>query len=342
MRVLCLSWAPFGHRMDELSDAVGGRRVNLTVLYGPRYYAPLRYVVLFFWTLFRLVSDNPRVVYAQNPPVFCPLTCLVYCRVMGKRLIIDHHALWHVKTLGDGVVSRTIGFLEKFVSTSAFANTAPHTVWSGGLMRIGAKRVEVIHDYVAKNPLSRDESLRERYSGGGRVAIASHGGHPLELIENEISAAGMVPAMTLLITGPEEKLGGRLSKLKLPANVRYLGLLPIDEYLRLKASCDFALNITDEPYTLSHVLFEYAASSLPVLSSRQPVVEAIFGNSILYATGTSPHEVAIQLGVLSQDAGLLRSFRAKISSKHGELTEMRDAELVALRALVTDPETNNG
>ncbi len=342
MRILCLSWAPFGHRMDELSDAVGGRRVSLTVLYGPRYFAPVRYIVLFFWTLLRLVSDDPEVVYAQNPPVFCPLSCLLYCRVMGKRLIIDHHALWHVKTLGDGAVSRTIGFLEKFVSTFAYANTAPHSVWSGGLMRLGAKRVEVIHDYVAKNPFSRDETARKRYSGGGPMVIASHGGHPLERIEAEISAASKVPAITLLITGPEEKLRGRLSRLRLPANARYLGLLPIDEYLRLKASCDFALNITDEPYTLSHVLFEYAASSLPVVSSRQPVVEAVFGDSILYVAGPAPHEVAAQLAALSRDTALLSSFREKAKSKYLELTEMRDAELVALRALVMDPETKNG
>jgi glycosyltransferase involved in cell wall biosynthesis len=340
LKTLCLLWGPFGFRLDELAEAVGGERASLTLLYGQRYYAPLRYAALFFKTLILLFRTKPDIVYAQNPPIFCPFTGLLYCRIAGKKLLVDHHAVWRVKTLSGGFVGWGIGFLERFVTLSAFANTVPHSVWAGQLLQMGATRVEVIHDYVTKNPFSRDEGVRERYSAGKPLAIASHGGHPLELIETEIAAARMVPTLTLLITGPEEKLRGRLSRVALPANVRYLGLLPVNDYLRLQASSDFALNLTDEPYTLSHVLFEYAASSLPVVSSRQPVVEAVFGASILYADGPSPRRVAKELARLSGDPVLLRALRAKISTKYEELTEMRDAELVALRALVTDSETN--
>ena len=342
MKIACLAWAPLAHRMDELAGAVNGKRVNLTVLYGPRYFAPVRYVVLFLWTLLLLARENPDVVYAQNPPVFCPLSSLLYCRAVGKKLVIDHHSIWVVKTLGGDFVSRAIGFLERFVSAAAFANTAPHAVWARMLYQLGAKRVELIHDYVTKNPYTRDESIRERYSDGRVLVIASHGGHPLEMVENEIHAAGMVPAITLVITGPEEKLRGRLSRMDLPKNVRYLGLLPIKEYLQLKASCDLALNITEEPYTLSHVLFEYAASSLPVLSSRQEVVEDVFGDSLLYVKGSRPEQVAERLVTLSRDPSRLRLLRGGISSKYREFTAVREEELEALRALITDPEPKNG
>src|SRR6202030_4482794 len=83
--------------------------------------------------------------------------------------------------------------------------------------------------------------------------------------------------VSLVISGPKEKLEGRISKLSLPSNVKYAGFLEREVYESLKASADFALNITDEPYTLSHVLFEFAASSLPVISSREQVVEELFG-----------------------------------------------------------------
>src|SRR5208282_5727287 len=99
-KTLSILWGPFGDRADELAEAIGAERVSITLLYGPRYFAPIRYLVLFFRTLVILFQKQPDVVYAQNPPVFCPLTCLLYCRFTGARLIVDHHSIWRVKTLG--------------------------------------------------------------------------------------------------------------------------------------------------------------------------------------------------------------------------------------------------
>ena len=39
-----LCWAPFGFRADELAGAIGAERVSITLLYGPRYFAPIRYL----------------------------------------------------------------------------------------------------------------------------------------------------------------------------------------------------------------------------------------------------------------------------------------------------------
>ena len=242
MKILALSWAPFGHRMDELSQTVGGTRVSITLLYGPRYFAPLRYLALFFRTLILLAVSRPDAVYAQNPPVFCPLTSLLYCRFAGKKLLVDHHSVWRTKTIG-GVVGRGIGFLEAFVAAAADLNTAPHGVWARELSGMGASNVMVVHDFVERSPFTRDQAVRERYAKSSAIAIASHGGHPLERIEAEVGAASTLEDFTLLITGPPSKLANRLASL--PPNVKYLGMLEMSDYLRLKASCDFALNVTD-------------------------------------------------------------------------------------------------
>src|SRR5438445_5109745 len=160
---LFLVWGPFGFRMDELAEAVGGKRVSMTILYGPRYFAPLRYAALFLKTLILLLKERPGVVYAQNPPIFCPLTCLIYSRMAGKKLLVDHHSVWQMKTVG-GLMGRVIGFLERFVAASAYANTAPNSEWASQLTSMGGRKVELIHDYVPRNPNSRDESLRRKYS----------------------------------------------------------------------------------------------------------------------------------------------------------------------------------
>jgi len=335
MRACLILWGPFGDRADELAEVVGAERVSITVLYGPRYFAPVRYFALFFQTLILLARRNPDVVYAQNPPVFCPLTCLLYCRLAGARLVLDHHSIWSVKTLGGrSPLSRGIAFLERVVSRAADANTTPHGFWARMLEKMGARDVLVYHDYVPKNPRWPDEALRREMAEGPILAISSHGGHPLERLEVEAAAVGKDrdAGVSLVISGPREKLEGRVARLALPPNVRYAGFLRREVYESLKASADFAVNITDEPFTLSHVLFEFAASSLPVVSSRQPVVEELFGDSLLYADSTV-EDVAEK--VRSLCSGPTRAeWAARMRRKQEELTVMHEEEVQALALLV--------
>lgn len=334
MRITVILWGPFGHRADELAEAIGGTRRSITLLYGPRYLAPLRYLALFLRTLILLQAEDPEIVYAQNPPIFCPLACMLYCRLRGRRLVVDHHSVWRVKTLG-GVAGALIGRVERLVSRQAYANTAPHDVWAKELRDMGARNVMVVHDHVERNPYARDSAVRARYGAEGFLAIASHGGHPLERIESEVGTAAATPGLMLVLTGPEEKLKARFASLKLPTNARYLGLLPMAEYLALKASCDFAINITDEPFTLSHVLFEYLASGLPVVSSRQEVVEDVFGDALLYADKSGSVEVAAKVQELLASKSVLEQYRERVASKYIQLESARRAEVSRLRSVLS-------
>ncbi len=325
--------------MDELAQVVGAERASITVLYGPRYFAPIRYLALFFRTLVLLAQRRPDVVYAQNPPVFCPLTCLLYCRLTGARLVLDHHSIWSVKTLGGrSPLSRGIAFLERVVSRAADANTTPHSLWARMLVKMGARDVLVYHDYVPKNQRRPDEALKREMAEGPLLAIASHGGHPLERLEVEAAAVGKEreDGVSLVISGPKEKLERRFASMALPPNVKYAGFLDREVYESLKASADFALNITDEPYTLSHVLFEFAASSLPIVSSRQEVVEELFGDSLLYADSTV-EDVAEKVRQLC--SGPARAeWAARVRQKQDELTSLNTKEVSELKRLVSGSE----
>jgi glycosyltransferase involved in cell wall biosynthesis len=275
-------------------------------------------------------------VYAQNPPVFCPLTCLLYCRLTGARLIVDHHSIWSVKTLaGRSPLSRGIAFLEGVVSRAADANTTPHSFWAQMLVKMGARRVSVYHDYVPRNDRMPDGALRRQMADGRILAISSHGGHPLERLEIEAAAVARErdEGVSLVISGPKEKLEGRIEKLALPSNIKYAGFLEREVYESLKASADFAINITDEPYTLSHVLFEFTASALPVISSKQPVVEELFGDCFVYADSTVD-DVAEKVKELCSGPARGR-WAAKVRRKQEELTEMHEEEVAALRRLIS-------
>ncbi len=227
-----------------------------------------------------------------------------------------------------------IGFLEGVVSRSADGNTTPHRFWADRLRAMGARNVLVVHDFVERNPNARDEALRRGFTDRPMVAICSHGGHPLERIEAEASGVGQVPSVELLITGPKEKLEHRLSGRDLPANARYLGFLPRQTYESLKASADMAVNITEEPYTLSHVLLEYAASALPIVSSRQEVLEEFFGDALLYTDSVDADEIARKVRMLL-DNGVRDEYRRRTVRWYDRLAASRQSEVQSLRSLLT-------
>src|SRR5487761_1726157 len=228
-RVLCLVWAPYSARMTEISAEIGGKKEIFTFFYGHMYLAPFRYALLFLKTTLLLARERPDVIYAQNPSIFCPLSCLPYCKIMRKKLVIDHHAVWSMKTISSGILGRAIRKLEIFVVLRTYANTTPHPLWARELEKMGARNVLTVFDYATTSLVERDERLRSKYSKGMKfIALAPHGGHPLERIEIETQAARSVDQLMLLLSGPPSKLRTRISRIDLGSNVHYIGLMIVN------------------------------------------------------------------------------------------------------------------
>ncbi len=94
-----------------------------------------------------------------------------------------------------------------------------------------------------------------------------------------------------------------------------------------------AVNVTDEPFTLSHVLLEYAASSLPVVSSRQEVLEDFFGDALLYTESSDAGEIAKKVRAML-DPAVRDEYRARIVRWYDGLSAKGQTELGALRSLL--------
>ena len=337
-RVLCLVWAPYSARMTEISAEIGGKKEIFTFFYGHMYLAPFRYALLFLKTTLLLARERPDVIYAQNPSIFCPLSCLPYCKIMRKKLVIDHHAVWSMKTISSGILGRAIRKLEIFVVLRTYANTTPHPLWARELEKMGARNVLTVFDYATTSLVERDERLRSKYSKGMKfIALAPHGGHPLERIEIETQAARSVDQLMLLLSGPPSKLRTRISRIDLGSNVHYIGYLGVDEFEKLKASIDIGLSITDEPYTISHSLLEFAASSIPTISSDQEAVRLLFGDSLMYVKSSKEEEVRTAIESMIKNPKTLLDYKDRIKQRQAELQNRRKEEIKVLRKLVSNP-----
>jgi len=331
--ILAIAWAGSSGRLDELAQSIGAERKNIDTGNVPKVLAPLKYIVYFWMTQILLFSRRPSVVYSQNPPVFAPLACIPYCALTGSRLVIDHHNVWSIKTFGASSFSSAFKMLEHLVARTAFLNTVPHDHWRDVIFEEFSGRVLTIHDRAEKNPYSRNEALRRRVAPSGLLGMAASLSFQ-ERVEIEALGVERVEGAALAMTGPPDRLGDRLSRLGNLRRVKFLGYLPKTEYEELKASCDFALNITDEPFTVNHTLFEYAAARLPVISTYSEVIEAVFGNSILYVEKCDVAMVAERVAEFVRDPSSLAEYRERISRRYEELNLRGERELTVLRSLL--------
>src|SRR5256712_3681990 len=150
-RPLLVAWAPFSPTLIDVGALVGGRVVFLNVLFGMKLAAPLRYAFLALRTLSLLKKEQPSVVLAQNPPIFLPLLLVLARRFYRFRLVVDHHAVWSMKTLRQPLLSQGIAVLESFVSKKADSNMSPNYSWTRELQARGATDAFTYHDFIPKS-----------------------------------------------------------------------------------------------------------------------------------------------------------------------------------------------
>lgn len=91
-----IAWAPYCRRSDVL-----GKYFNYPVLFINhlirtrnilwRYFFWVDYIFKGIYTLLHLIQINPKYVFAQSPPSFCPMFCWIYCKVFRRKLIVDGH-----------------------------------------------------------------------------------------------------------------------------------------------------------------------------------------------------------------------------------------------------------
>src|SRR3990172_6774207 len=115
--------------MDEAADELTGSSWDCSILFGTKLLAPLRYVVMGMETFNKLVRERPDIGVAQNPPIFLPLVCWIYCRFRKCGLVVDHHSIWSVKSIR-WPLRQVIAALERFTARRAKLNISPHNLWT--------------------------------------------------------------------------------------------------------------------------------------------------------------------------------------------------------------------
>jgi len=337
---LLVAWAPFSPTLVEVGALVGGRVVFLNVLFGKKLAAPLRYALLALRTLSLLGRERPRVVLAQNPAIFLPLLLVLAKPFYKFRLVVDHHAVWSMKTLRQPFLSQGIAVLEAFVAKRADANMSPNNNWTKELVARGATDAFTYHDFIPQPTVTKSRSQASQWAPFPLpphrfLVIAGHGGHPQELLKEEVAAIRGLDSYILVITGKREKLAHRIAKLKPPSNLIYPGYLDDAHYEALKKNADAALSLSTELNTVPHAIHEYLAYGIPTIVLKDPLLRSLFDGSIVEIDDVRPETVRTALKRVTEDSVFLADLRKSMARNYEQRSKMYEDEVSKLRQVVT-------
>jgi glycosyltransferase involved in cell wall biosynthesis len=152
-----------------------------------------------------------------------------------------------------------------------------------------------------------------------------------EPVEEVVEAARAVPHVDVLVTGDLRRRPPGLDD-RAPANVKWLGFLPVEAYLETLWSAHAVLALSTEDTSVMRTAYEAVWAERPLLVSDWPELREVF-----------PHAVH----VVNDRAGIAAGFRA-VLERHAELVAAAPAarrlqrdrwhrQLEALRAAVLEP-----
>ena len=328
-----IAWAPNSRRLSELSSLLGGSVWKTSILFRVKASAPIKYALQAFKTLVHLRSTMPKLIVVQNPPVFAPLACMLYARLKGGTLLIDHHCVWNVKNVRTPVLRRIIRALESYCCRSAHLNIVPNNCWAAEIRRMNREaNVLTLVDFVDEGWLKgADITVRERMFPKHRwLMVAPCGGNPLERPDIAVRAAAGFQDLALAVTGWRKYLKKHVreaERLKLQ-NVYFTDHLPEKAYRGLMATCDAVINITDEPFTVPHFICEALAAGKPVVSTPNPAVKSILAENAVYVKRNDVESLKEALQRLLENYG---HYASRARKAYERLKRMRREQEKALK-----------
>lgn len=266
--------------MHDIRLIVNAEGWNCSFFYKIRPASLFKYPIQAIKTFVKLVKTRPHVVIVQNPPIFAALSCLIYSWFYRVKIVVDHHSIWSIGgAIKNPIVRAFLYPVERFCVRNADLNTTYADDWEYELAKMGARNALTIYDFVdEKWSKNADFSVMKKFSKDNKIVVMPCGGHILERPDLLIEACKDLSA-TIVITGEKKYLQKHMMRAKKlgAENVAFTGFLPDPQYRALIASCDFAANITEQPYGIPHMLVEALASKRPIIIDRNPAVEKLLG-----------------------------------------------------------------
>lgn len=302
MRTLALTWMD-QRRTQELCAGLG---LELVVLKTPRR-GPMRYLLLGTRTVALLMRRRPRVLLVQNPSLVLATLGVVLRVLLGYRLIVDAHNEAVQPYINR---QRLVRLLSRWVIRRADLTIVSNPQLAAQVARCGGRSF-ILPDPIPRPPAALPTRILE--GTFNVVLIATHArDEPVAQIFDAIRDTDM----RLYVTGDPRRMGPTIAA-SVPANVRFTGFLPDDDYWALLQAADAIIDLTLMADCLVSGAYEALAVGKPMLLSNNRASTELFGGAAVFTDNTTPD---IRRGVERLRLGR-EDMKAAADRKRGELSE---------------------
>jgi len=274
MDIVFVAWAPISRRSESLSKELGAKLYLIHYKFRRKIFAPFKYPLLFVITFLILLKEGSNVIFAQDPPVFCPLACLIYAKFFGKKLIIDAHTgVW-------GGYWKKMWFLDKCIMKNAFLAVVTNRYLKDQLSSRGIRSF-VLEDKLPEFPLGKKQKM-----GTGFNVVVINTFSEDEPVEEVLEAARHLPTANFYVTGSLSYASSKFIRDK-PENILYTDFLPEEEYVGLLRASDCIMVLTTRDHTMLCGAYEAVSVKKPLIASNWAALKNYFSKGTVYVNNTS-------------------------------------------------------
>ena len=233
--------------IDVVYISASAKRGRLAALY--------KYPVQMVQTVRVLRRRRPRVVFVQSPPSLAVMAAWLYAKTSGARYVVDAHScamrsFWWTRPR----------WIHRGLTRDAAATLVTNGTYAASLEADGGRTL-VIRDV----PLDGAGAEREPGTGEGFDVMVVNTFAPDEPLEEIVRAAEGLPEVTFHVTGDLRRIGG--TPPPAPANVRFTGFLPDEDYRALMASAGAVMCLTTHDDTMQRGACEALWAGRPIVTS---------------------------------------------------------------------------
>jgi len=268
-------WAPYGRRSESLAKELDAELFFIHYLkFQSPAYAPFKYVLQGIRTHFILLTQQPRLVFVQNSPIFCAWAVYLHGLLFGTKFVLDHHS----DAFGDRW--NWIGPLQRFLVRKAELNLVTTDHWVKIIEGWGGKAM-ILEDAL---PVFPDVDPYPVQDGTCVVMVNTYADD--EPLSEVVGAARLLPEVTFYITGNKANQPPETFE-NTPENVVFTGFLSDSDYIGLLKACDAVMALTTRDHTLQGGGFEAVALGKPLITSDWPLLRFLFQKGSVYADNTA-------------------------------------------------------
>jgi hypothetical protein len=301
VKIVYIVWFRYNRRAELLAQNLGAK--IFYIVYGKRgrtLQTLVKYPIQAWRTWLVLRRERPRIIFVQNPPIFCALVAFIYSSCHRARYVIDSHtgafllAKWRWSLR-----------LHRWLSRRALA-TIVHNVDQEKIIETWDCPYCVLGftpgSYSGREPFPLDRKFN--------IAVICNVAED-KWLADVFDAAVLLPDVCFYITGDSQRIPKPLLMRK-PENCRLTGYLPYGQYVSLLAGANAIMDLHDSDHTLLLGGFEAVSLGKVLITSDWPLLRGYFSLGTVYVRNTAQsilegvHRVQKEESKLQRDMVRLR------------------------------------